>query len=60
MSASISFSICNVTLGEISTLGVFGLANYNTGALIFTVVWFIIRYFRMNKKMAQKSKDNDG
>lgn len=59
MLASISFSICNVTMGEISALGVLGLANYNTGALLFTIGYFVVNHFRKNKKKAQKS-DNDG
>ena len=41
MAAMISFSLCNICLGELSTLGIKSIDYYCTGALIFALAYLI-------------------
>lgn len=41
MAAMISFSICNIFIGEISDLGMSSISYFCSGSLIFSIVYFI-------------------
>ena len=48
--ASVSFAICNITIGQVSSLGFAGLYDYNTGALLFTGGYFVKKHIKNRRK----------
>jgi len=56
--ASVSFATCNICIGEISALGIKGLFDYNTGALLFTGGYFVIKHIK-NRRVAGNRQTGD-
>lgn len=40
--ALLTFTLCNLTIAEISALGVQGMYFYNSGALVTSILYFVI------------------
>ena len=41
MAAAITFAACDLLIGELGSLGLYGNYYYNTGGLIFSIGYFI-------------------